>query len=159
MPGKKIDIKDAVWIAQLWRWGLIEPRFVPTEDIWDLRDLTRYRRKLIQDAPVEKNRIHKILQDRNSKLISYSNDVFGVLGRALLKYEDVEARVKNQVRKKIPSWSVRGNRSWYVCISFGVAFSFLRRIKLQETLRVRVKNTRTTKGDPQSKPHCANAHR
>jgi transposase len=111
VPGKKTDMKDAVWIAQLLRCGLIEASFVPPEDIRDLRDLTRYRRKLINDVTAEKNRIHKILQDGNIKLITYLSDVFGVSGRALLasvmngvalEPADVKARVKTQVRKKVP---------------------------------------------------------
>ncbi|GAC44228.1 transposase and inactivated derivative, partial [Paenibacillus popilliae ATCC 14706] len=81
VPGKKTDMKDALWIAQLLRCGWIEASFVPPEDIRDLRDLTRYRRKLINDVTAEKNRIHKILQDGNIKLTTYLSDVFGVSGR------------------------------------------------------------------------------
>ncbi|WP_232101853.1 IS110 family transposase [Paenibacillus sp. URB8-2] len=63
VPGRKTDIADATWIAQLLRSGLITPSFVPPADIRNLRDLTRYRRKLLRDATAEKNRIHKILQN------------------------------------------------------------------------------------------------
>lgn len=62
VPGRKTDVKDAAWIAQLLRCGLITPSFVPPENIRDLRDYTRYRRKLLGDATAEKNRIHKILR-------------------------------------------------------------------------------------------------
>jgi transposase len=65
VPGKKTDVKDCVWIAQLLRCGLIDASFVPPENIRDLRDLTRYRRKLLNESTAEKNRIHKILQDLN----------------------------------------------------------------------------------------------
>jgi transposase len=111
VPGKKTDMKDAVWIAQLLRCGLIEASFVPPEDIRDLRDLTRYRRKLMEAATAEKNRIHKILQDANIKLSTYITDVFGVSGRALLESvmngevlgpDQVKSMVKAQVRKKVP---------------------------------------------------------
>lgn len=111
VPGKKTDMKDAAWIAKLLRCGLIAPSFVPPADIRDLRDLTRYRRKLINDATAEKNRIHKILQDGNIKLTTYLSDVFGVSGRALLESvmngvvlesEDVKRKVAPQVRKKVP---------------------------------------------------------
>ncbi|GER68452.1 hypothetical protein BpJC4_29230 [Weizmannia acidilactici] len=85
VPGRKTDVTDAAWIAQLLRCGLITPSFVPPENIRDLRDYTRYRRKLLGHATAEKNRIHKILQDANIKLASYVSDLFGVSGRALLE--------------------------------------------------------------------------
>ena len=85
LPGRKTDMKDAEWIAKLLRCGLIEGSFVPSEDIRELRDLTRYRKKLIHDATAEKNRIHRFLQDANIKLTTHMSDVFGVSGRLLLK--------------------------------------------------------------------------
>ncbi|MDM5214688.1 transposase [Peribacillus sp. NJ4] len=63
VPGRKTDVKDAEWLAKLLRCGLIESNFVPPEDIRDLRDLTRYLKKLIHHRTSEQNRIHKILQD------------------------------------------------------------------------------------------------
>ncbi|MFZ4453752.1 IS110 family transposase [Salibacterium aidingense] len=65
VPGRKTDVSDAAWIAQLQRCGLITPSFVPSEDLRNLRDLTRYHRKFLGNATAEKNRIHKILQDAN----------------------------------------------------------------------------------------------
>jgi transposase len=85
MPGRKTDIKDAEWIAQLHRSGLIEGSVVLPQHLRDMRDLTRYRVKLIQAAAAEKNRIHKMLQDANMKLSTYMTDVFGVSGRLLLE--------------------------------------------------------------------------
>ena len=111
VPGRKTDVNDAVWIAQLLRCGLIEGSFVPPEEIRDLRDLTRYRRKLVNDATAEKNRIHKILQDANIKMTTYVSDIFGVSGRALLEAimngevletEQVQMMVKTQLKKKVP---------------------------------------------------------
>jgi transposase len=111
VPGRKTDVKDSVWIAQLLRCGLIEGSFVPPEEIRDLRDLTRYRRKLVNDATAEKNRIHKILQDANIKITTYVSDIFGVSGRALLESlmngevldtEQVQRMVKTQLKKKVP---------------------------------------------------------
>lgn len=84
VPGRKTDIKDAEWIAKLLRSGLIESSFVPPEPIRDLRDMTRYRKKLIGNITAEKNRIHKFLQDANIKLTTYITDIFGVSGRNLL---------------------------------------------------------------------------
>lgn len=85
LPGRKTDMTDAVWLATLLRCGLIEGSFVPSEDIRDLRDLTRYRKKLVHDATAEKNRIHKYLQDANIKLTTHMSDVFGASGRLLLQ--------------------------------------------------------------------------
>jgi len=111
VPGRKTDVKDAAWIAQLLRCGLIESSFVPPEEIRDLRDLTRYRRKLMGNATAEKNRIHKTLQDANIKLTSFLSDVFGSSGSALLAsvangekltYEQVESMVFTKVKHKVP---------------------------------------------------------
>jgi len=85
VPGRKTDVKDAEWLAKLLRSGLIEGNFVPPEDIRDLRDLTRYRKKLIHQRTSEQNRIHKILQDANIKLTSVLSNVFGVSGRRILE--------------------------------------------------------------------------
>ena len=111
IPGKKTDIKDAEWIAQLLRCGLIESSFVPPVEIRKLRDQTRYRKKLIQDAAQEKNRIHKILQDCNIKITTYISDIFGVSGRniieALINGEIIttthlETMARGAVKNKIP---------------------------------------------------------
>jgi len=85
VPGRKTDVKDAEWLAKLLRSGLIEGNFVPPEDIRDLRDLTRYRKKLIHQRTAEQNRIHKILQDANVKLTSVLSNVFGLSGRRILE--------------------------------------------------------------------------
>lgn len=111
MPGRKTDTQDAQWLAQLHRCGLIEASMVPEQDIRDLRDLTRYRVKMVRALTSEKNRIHKILQDANIKLTTYISDLYGVSGRALLQkimngevLEESEIRsiVKTQLKKKVP---------------------------------------------------------
>ncbi|MEF2248835.1 IS110 family transposase [Paenibacillus sp. IITD108] len=111
MPGRKTDTQDAQWLAQLHRCGLIEASMVPEQDIRDLRDLTRYRVKMVRALTAEKNRIHKMLQDANIKLTTYISDLYGVSGRALLQkimygevLEEAEIRsiVKTQLKKKVP---------------------------------------------------------
>lgn len=111
VPGKKTDVNDAEWIAGLHRCGLIDGSFVPDESIRDLRDLTRYRRKLIQNLTQEKNRIHKILQDANIKLTTFISDLFGVSGRALLgsivngevlDVHEVRKMVHTRLKMKVP---------------------------------------------------------
>jgi transposase len=68
VPGRKTDVKDCEWIADLLRFGLIKASFIPPKPIRELRDLTRYRTKLGQEVTAEKNRVQKVLEDAN---ISY----------------------------------------------------------------------------------------
>lgn len=68
VPGRKTDVSDAEWIAKLLRHGLIEKSFVPPEDIRELRDLTRLRKKWIGHMTSEKNRIQKVLEASNQKV-------------------------------------------------------------------------------------------
>src|SRR5215218_10368468 len=82
VPGRKTDVKDAEWIADLVRHGLIAKSFVPPAP---LRELLRYRRKLIQAQAAERNRLLRLLETANIKLASVMSDVFGVSGRAMLK--------------------------------------------------------------------------
>jgi transposase len=84
VPGRKTDVKDAEWIAQLLECGLLRGSFVPPEVIRDLRDLTRYRKRLGQDRARESQRIQKVLEDAGVKLASVVSDILGVSGRAML---------------------------------------------------------------------------
>jgi transposase len=85
VPGRKTDVKDAEWIANLLRHGLINASYVPAPEIAELRDLTRYRRKLVGTASAERNRTLKLLETANIKLASVAADVFGVSGLAMLR--------------------------------------------------------------------------
>src|SRR5437762_3510350 len=84
VPGKKTDLKDAEWIADLLRHGLLRPSFIPPAPIRALRDLTRYRKTLVQERTNEANRLHKTLESANLKLAGVVTDVLGVSGRAML---------------------------------------------------------------------------
>ena len=85
VPGRKTDVKDCVWIAQLAEHGLVRGSFVPPAPIRDLRDLTRTRKALSQDRTRATNRLHKVLEDAGIKLASVANDVLGASGRAMLE--------------------------------------------------------------------------
>lgn len=85
VPGRKTDVKDSEWLAQLLRHGLIQPSFVPPKPLRELRDLTRYRRKLVDVCTAERNRLLKLLETANIKLSSVASDVFGVSGLAMLR--------------------------------------------------------------------------
>ena len=114
VPGRKTDVCDAEWIAKLLRVGLIEPSFIPSEDLRELRDLCRLRKKRLGYLTAEKNRIQKYLESSNIKLGTVASNVFGVSGRNLLQKlitkgyvdaSDVEEGVKGKLRRKIEAVS------------------------------------------------------
>ncbi len=108
VPGRKTDVKDSEWIADLVRHGLIAKSFVPPKPIRELRDLLRYRRKLVESRTAERNRLLKLLETANIKLASVASDVFGVSGmrmlRAILKGEATPEQMaqlaKGRMRRK-----------------------------------------------------------
>jgi transposase len=85
VPGRKTDVKDCQWIAELLEHGLLRASFIPPVEIRDLRDLTRYRRRLVQTRTAEVNRVQKLLEQANIKLASVATDIMGVSGRAMLE--------------------------------------------------------------------------
>ena len=85
VPGRKTDVADAAWIAQLVEHGLVRPSFVPPRPIRELRELTRYRKTQIQERSREVQRLDKVLQDAGIKLSSVATDIIGVSGRAMLE--------------------------------------------------------------------------
>src|SRR5262249_54905194 len=85
VPGRKTDVKDSEWIAQLLQCGLLRGSFVPPPGIRQLRDLTRQRSQLVADRARVANRVQKVLEDANIKLASVATDVLGVSGRAMLE--------------------------------------------------------------------------
>ena len=85
VPGRKTDVKDAEWIAQLGRCGLIEPSYIPAPEVVQLRLLIRRMRSYKQRQTQVKNEIHNLLQRANIKLTSCLSDIFSKTGHALLK--------------------------------------------------------------------------
>jgi transposase len=110
LPGRKTDVGDAAWLAELLEHGLLRGSFVPPPEIRELRDLTRYRKRLIQAHASEEQRIHKTLEDAGIKLDSVASDVLGVSGRLMLKAlvagerepEVLADLAKRRLRSKIP---------------------------------------------------------
>jgi transposase len=84
VPGRKTDVRDCEWLAQLLEHGLLRGSFVPPQAIRELRDLTRYRAVLVQDRTREANRLHKVLTDAGIQLASVASNVLGKSGRAML---------------------------------------------------------------------------
>jgi len=85
VPGRKTDIKDSEWLCKLLKNGLLERNFIPPEDTRNLRDLTRYRSKLVATMASEKNRIIKTLETANIKLSTVLSDVFGESGSKIIE--------------------------------------------------------------------------
>lgn len=85
VPGRKTDVKDAAWLAQLLQAGLLSSSFVPPRAQRELRDLTRHRAQLEQQKTAVANRIHKLLEDANIKLGAVASDILGVSGRLMLR--------------------------------------------------------------------------
>jgi transposase len=110
VPGRKTDVTDCQWIAQLLQHGLLRASFVPPRPVRELRDLTRQRTQLIRQRAAVSNRIQKVLEDANIKLASVASDVLGVSGRAmiaaLIRGEQDPAQMaelaKRRMRAKIP---------------------------------------------------------
>ena len=108
VPGRKTDMKDAEWIAELLRHGLLRGSFIPDRPQREMRELVRYRRSLLQQRAQVVNRIQKVLEGANIKLASVASDVVGVSGRAMLEamiagVEDSKALAqlaKGKLRKK-----------------------------------------------------------
>ena len=111
VPGRKTDVTDAEWLAQLLQYGLLRSSFVPPVAIRELRDLTRGRAKLVDQTTAVANRIHAVLHDANLKLGSVATDILGVSGRAMLQAivngETDPSRLadlaRHRLRSKIPA--------------------------------------------------------
>jgi transposase len=84
VPGRKTDVKDSEWVAELLEHGLLRGSFIPAREIIDLREMTRYRRRLVQMRSSEVNRLQKAPEDTNLQLASVATDVMGVSGSAIL---------------------------------------------------------------------------
>jgi transposase len=110
VPGRKTDVSDAEWIAQLLQCGLLRGSFVPPRAVRDLRDLTRLRAQLAAEHTRVANRLHKLLEDANIKLGAVASDLLGKSGRKMLRallagQEDAETLAElalGRLRGKIP---------------------------------------------------------
>jgi transposase len=111
VPGRKTDVADAAWIAQLVAHGLVRSSFVPPKPIRELRELTRYRKAVIQERSREAQRLHKTLEGAGIKLANVATDILGVSGQAMLQAlvggthdPDILADLaRGKMRKKIPA--------------------------------------------------------
>jgi transposase len=110
VPGRKTDVKDAEWIAELLQHGLLKASFIPPRSQRDWRDLTRYRTSLVQERVRIVNRLQKVLEDANLKLAGVATDVMGKSGRVMLEAilagatdpEQLAELAKGRLRNKLP---------------------------------------------------------
>ena len=110
VPGRKTDVKDAEWIADLLRHGLLRGSFVPDRPQRELRELTRYRTSLVRERTAEANRLQKTLEGANIKLAAVATDILGTSGREMLQAlvagpTDAAALAhlaKGRLREKLP---------------------------------------------------------
>jgi transposase len=126
VPGRKTDVKDAEWIAELLSYGLLRGSFIPPQEIRELRDLTRYRTTLIRQRADECNRIQKLLEDCNIKLASVASDILGASGWDMLTAivagetdpQKLAELARGRMRSKIPQLVealqgvIRPNQRW-----------------------------------------------
>ncbi len=111
VPGRKTDVKDSQWLADLLRHGLLSPSFIPPKPIRDLRDLARFRATLVQQRSAAINRVQKVLETANIKLASVASDVLGKSGQAMIEaliagISDAEALAglaRGRLRAKLPA--------------------------------------------------------
>jgi transposase len=135
LPGRKSDVLDAEWLAELLEHGLLRGSFVPPPAVRELRDLTRYRKRLIQAHTAEGQRIAKTLEDAGIKLDSVASDVLGVSARAMLAAlvaGERDAQVlaelaKGKLRNKIPALrqALRGRFRDHHAVLIGLALDHI----------------------------------
>jgi len=110
VPGRKTDVNDAIWGASLLEHGLVRPSFIPERPVREMRDLTRYRKSVIEERGREAQRLHKVLEDAGIKLASFTSKVLTKSGRQMIEAliagqrdpEILAEMAKGRMRSKIP---------------------------------------------------------
>jgi transposase len=111
VPGRKTDVRDGEWIAELLRHGLLRPSFIPDRPQRELRELTRYRTTLVRERAAEVNRLQKVLEGANIKLAAVAKDITGASGHDILvalvagntQASELAQFARGRLREKIPS--------------------------------------------------------
>ena len=110
VPGRKTDVRDCEWLADLLRHGLLKASFIPPLEIRELRELTRYRQSLIREQTALANRVQKLAESGNIKLSQVASDALGVSGKLMLRAvasgetdaEKMAQLARRRMRSKIP---------------------------------------------------------
>jgi transposase len=139
VPGHKTDVADAAWLGELLEHGLLRSSFVPPPQIRELRELTRYRKRLVQAHTAECQRVQKTLEDAGIKLDSVASDVLGVSGRAMLGALVTGERdpqllaelAKGRLRTKLPELrrALRGHFGDHHGLLIGLSLSHLEHLE------------------------------
>ena len=111
VPGRKTDVRDGEWIAELLRHGLLQPSFIPDRPQRELRELTRYRTTLVRERAAEVNRLQKVLEGANIKLAAVATEIMGASGHDILaalvaghtQASELAQLARGRLRAKIPS--------------------------------------------------------
>jgi transposase len=132
VPGRKTDAKDAEWLAELCECGLLRGSFIPPAEIAEIRELTRYRRKLIEERTRETQRLYKVLEDGGIKLDSVASKALGVSGRAM-----IEALIAGERDPRVLAELAKGllrrkldDLVWALAGRFGAQHALLARLHL-----------------------------
>lgn len=135
LPGRRTDVGDAAWLAELFEHGLLRGSFVPPQAIRQLRDLTRDRKRLVQMHTAECQHIQKTLEDAGIKLDSVASDVLGVSGRAVLKAlvagerdpQVLAALARGRLKSKLPALceALRGRFSSHHALLVGLSLEHI----------------------------------
>ncbi len=110
LPGRKTDVKDAEWLAELLRYGLVQPSFIPAQAQRDLRDLTRERTNFVRQRATLVNRVQKVLEGANLKLGDVASNVMGLSGRAILQ-SIIEGETDPKVLASLAQGRLRSKRA------------------------------------------------
>ena len=110
LRGRKTDVKDAEWLADLLRHGLLKASFIPPPEIRELRELTRYRESLVRERSAVANRVQKVIESGNIKLGQVASDALGVSGRAMLRAlahgetdpDKLASMAQRRLKEKVP---------------------------------------------------------
>lgn len=133
VPGRKTDVKDAEWIADLLQHGLLQPSFIPDKDQRELRKLVRYHKSLVGERTRELNRLQKMLEGANIKLSGTVSDINGKSARSILEYlltgESIdEAKYDEMYEQKVIAHNLKATKEQIIDDLNGVMSSLQRRM-------------------------------
>jgi len=154
VPGRKTDVSDAEWIADLLRHGLLRASFIPPVAQRELRDLTRFRSTFIRERATLVNRVQKVLEDANIKLASVASNVMGVSGRAMLAAL-IEGQTDAETLADLARGRLREKRAQLVKALAGRVKPHHRFVLTELLCQIDNLDETVTRFDEQIQEHCA----
>ena len=154
VPGRKTDVKDAEWIADLLQHGLLQPSYIPDKDQRELRELVRYRKSLVSERTRELNRLQKMLEGANIKLSGTVSNINGKSARSILEYLITgnsidEAKYDEMYEQKIIAHNLKATKEQIIDDLNGVMSPLQRRMMKEllshlDELNIHIKNLLST---------------